>query len=99
VSKVLTLTENAAEAVRSIIATSEAEGESAGLRIFAQSAPDAQAVELGVAVAEAPAESDEVIEEEGARVFLDSATTDYLEDKVLDASGSEEGVRFTIAEQ
>jgi iron-sulfur cluster assembly protein len=98
---VLTLTENAAEAVRSIIAaTPEAGGESAGLRIFAQSAPDTQAVELGVAVVEAPAESDEVIEEEGARVFLDSRTTDYLEDKVLDAAASDEGsVRFTIAEQ
>ena len=56
-------------------------------------------MELGVAVVEAPADSDEVIEEEGARVFLDSATTDYLEAKVLDASGSDEGVRFTIAEQ
>jgi iron-sulfur cluster assembly protein len=97
---VLTLTENAAEAVRNIVAaTPEGEGESVGLRIFAQSAPDAQRVELGLAVVEAPAESDEVIEEEGARVFLDSATTDYLDDKVLDASGSDEGIRFTIAEQ
>ena len=96
----LTLTENAAEAVRNIVAaTPEAGGESAGLRIFAQSVPDAPTVELGVAVVEAPADGDEVIEEEGARVFLDSATTDYLEDKVLDASGSDEGVRFTIAEQ
>jgi Fe-S cluster assembly iron-binding protein IscA len=97
---VLTLTENAAEAVRNIVPPlRKQEARAPGFASSRSRCRTAPTVELGVAVVEAPADSDEVIEEEGARVFLDSATTDYLEAKVLDASGSDEGVRFTIAEQ
>ncbi len=96
----LTLTENAAQVVRKIVsATPEIPRESGGVRIFATSPPDAQPMELAVAVAETPAEGDQVVVEEGARVFVASAAIDFLDDKVLDADTTDKGVRFIVAEQ
>jgi Fe-S cluster assembly iron-binding protein IscA len=46
-----------------------------------------------------PAEDDEVIEERGARVFLEPEAASLLDDKVLDASVDENQVAFTIADQ
>jgi iron-sulfur cluster assembly protein len=46
-----------------------------------------------------PAEDDEVIEEQGARVFLDREAAALLEDKVLDAGVEANEVAFTITDQ
>jgi iron-sulfur cluster assembly protein len=46
-----------------------------------------------------PAEDDEVIEEQGARVFLEPDAASLLGDKALDASVKENQVAFTIADQ
>jgi hypothetical protein len=40
-----------------------------------------------------------VIEEAGARVFLDPGTASLLDDKVLDADVAEGQVAFTIVDQ
>ena len=46
-----------------------------------------------------PAEDDEVIEEHGARVFLEPAAASLLDDKVLDANVQQNQVAFSIADQ
>jgi Fe-S cluster assembly iron-binding protein IscA len=46
-----------------------------------------------------PAEDDEVIEEQDARVFLEAEAASLLDDKVLDATVEEDKVAFTIADQ
>jgi iron-sulfur cluster assembly protein len=46
-----------------------------------------------------PAEDDEVIEERGARVFLEPEAASLLGDMVLDASVEQNRVAFTIADQ
>jgi iron-sulfur cluster assembly protein len=46
-----------------------------------------------------PAEDDEVIDEQGARVFLEPEAASLLEEKVLDANPEEDQVAFTIADQ
>jgi iron-sulfur cluster assembly protein len=46
-----------------------------------------------------PAEDDEVIEEHGARLFLDHDAALLLEDKVLDASVERDQVAFMLADQ
>ena len=46
-----------------------------------------------------PAEDDEVIDEQGARVFLEAEAASLLEDKVLDADVEQNHVAFTIADQ
>lgn len=92
----LTLTENASHVVKAIIAqTPETDG--GGLRINAE---ESGSSELGVAVAPAPEPTDAVVEQDGARVFLDENATAALADKVLDAEvDKDSSVRFDIGQQ
>jgi iron-sulfur cluster assembly protein len=46
-----------------------------------------------------PAEDDEVIEEDGARIFLDPEAASLLDDKVLDVSVEQNQLAFTIGNQ
>ena len=46
-----------------------------------------------------PAEDDEVIDEQGARVFLEPEAASLLDEKILDASVEQDQVAFTIADQ
>jgi iron-sulfur cluster assembly protein len=96
VSALLALTDNAVQAVKDIVSASEVP-ETGGLRLVAASAGPDASLELSVAVL--PAEDDEVLEEDGARVFLETEAASLLDDKVLDASIEENRVAFTIADQ
>ena len=92
----LTLTENASTVVRTIVDQSDA-GQEAGLRI-SQDAPDSPA--LHVIPTQAPQPGDQVLEDSGARVFLEETASVTLDDKVLDAQVDDNGgVQFTIANQ
>jgi len=93
---VLTLTENASTVVKNIVDQS-AEDEQAGLRI-SQDAADSPA--LHVMPTEAPQPGDQVLEDDGARVFLEETAAVTLDDKILDAQVDESGgVQFTIGIQ
>ena len=92
----LTLTENASTVVRTLVDQTGA-ADQAGLRI-SQDAPDSPA--LHVIPTEAPQPGDQVVEEDGARVFLEEVAAVTLDDKVLDAQVDDRGgVQFTIAPQ
>ena len=93
----LALTENAVEAVQGILSSSEETVERGGVRLVAESAGPGTNFQLSVVAL--PAEDDEVIEEQGARVFLDREAASLLEDKILDANIEADEVTFTIAEQ
>ena len=91
----LTLTENASTVVKSIVEQSGSN--EVGLRI-SQDAVDSPA--LHVVPTEAPEAGDQVLEDGGARVFLEETAAVTLDDKILDAQVDEEGgVEFTIAIQ
>lgn len=91
----LTLTENASNAVTTIVGQAVA-APGAGLRI----AEDPASANLGLVVAESPMPGDEVVEDSGARVFLDHKAVEVLDDKILDAEYQDNGgVQFTIAPQ
>lgn len=91
----LTLTENASTVVRTIV--DQSGGQDAGLRI-SQDAPDSPA--LHVIPTQAPQPGDQVLEDSGARVFLEETAAVTLDDKVLDAQVDDNGgVQFTIANQ
>ena len=52
------------------------------------------------APSEAPQPGDQVLEEDGARVFLEETAAETLDDKILDAQVDDAGgVQFTIANQ
>ncbi len=92
----LTLTENASTVVKTITDQTTS-GDDAGLRI-SQDAADATA--LAVTPADSPQPGDQVLEDTGARVFLDPPAAETLDDKVLDAAVDEGGaVQFSIAPQ
>ena len=92
----LTLTENASTVVKTIVDQSRGRQE-AGLRI-SQDAVDSPA--LHVIATEAPQPGDQVLEEDGARVFLEETAAETLDDKVLDAQVDDNGgVQFTISVQ
>jgi iron-sulfur cluster assembly protein len=97
VSALLALTGSAAEAVKDILSSSDEVPETGGLRIVAERAETQANFELSVVPL--PAEDDEVIDEEGARIFLEPEAASLLDDKVLDASVEQNQVAFTIADQ
>ena len=89
----LALTENAATAIRTMVETSDLPD--GGLRIATRRGDNgSQALE--VVVTSAPEPSDQVVEEEDARVFLEEPVAAVLEDKVLDARLEDTGVRFYV---
>ncbi len=78
----LTLTPAAVDAVRSAISSEDAPP-GAGLRITARAEGDE--VEIDLALVEAPSDGDQVVEEGGARIYLDPAAADALAGIELDA--------------
>jgi Fe-S cluster assembly iron-binding protein IscA len=93
---VLALTDNAVDAVKSIVSW-EADSDGAGLRVTAREAGERPQFHL--AVAPKPIEDDQVIEKQGARVFLGPEEASLLDHKVLDASIEQNRVAFTIGDQ
>ena len=91
----LDLTDSATSVIRSIAERPESPDD-AGLRVAA----GAESSRLTVVAAAGPQEGDQVVEKEGARVFLDPEAAVILDDKVLDAQvGDEGGVEFLISGQ
>ena len=93
----LALTDNAVEAVRDIVLSSDEATETSGLRMVAE--PEGMQANFHLAVVPLPAEDDEVIDEQGARVFLEPEAASLLDEKVLDASLEQDQVAFTIVDQ
>ena len=96
-SALLALTDNAVQAVKNIVAATEGSSETGGLRLVAEQ--DGTQANFALSVVPLPAEDDEVVEEQDARVFLEPQAASLLEDKVLDAVVQENRVSFTIADQ
>ncbi len=92
----LTLTDTASTVVKDIVSRSGGPDE-AGLRIDAE---NAEATEFSVAIVPNPEESDAVVEQAGAHVYLGEEAARALDDKTLDARVSEDGrVAFDIVPQ
>lgn len=90
----LTLTDNAATEIRNLIAQPEVPDDG-GVRIASN--PEGA---LTLALAGAPVDGDAVVEDHGARVFLEQQTVPLLDDKELDAGVDPQGnVQFSIAQQ
>jgi Fe-S cluster assembly iron-binding protein IscA len=91
------LTESAVQVVKEIVGAAEETADLGGLRVVAEHA--GQEVNFQLSVAALPGEDDDVIDQEGARLFLDPEASSLLDDKVLDASVMQNQVAFTLAEQ
>ena len=90
----LTITADAAEAIARAL---EEEPDAAGIRIaHGNKSLNGSGPSLEVEMVPEPQLEDEVIEEEGARLFLDPATAVALDGKVLHAEEDEGEIRFAI---
>ncbi len=97
----LTLTPNATETIEQIL-SSPAVPDSAGIRITpSMHVTDgaSSGEELIVAVAEGPGSGDQVIEEGGARVFVQDSLAEPLDDMFLDANVVDQQVQFLLGGQ
>lgn len=92
----LTMTENAAEAVRQLSSGSGLEPEP-GLRI-APGEPSATGTPLELSLAPGPESNDQTVEEGGATVYVEQELAAFLDDKVLDASVEDGRVRFRLGD-
>jgi len=92
----LTLTDNAVTAIRALTSQPE-QTPATGLRIMGQGQGEPP---FQLALAETPSEGDQVIEADGARVFLANDTAEVLADKALDAEVDDQGgVAFSVSQQ
>ena len=90
----LIVTHEASEAIRTLT-DQIPETETAGLRISVEPADDGTA-QIALSIADQPFEADEVVESEGATVYLAEPVVEFLENKTLDAQIQDEGVAFSI---
>ena len=93
----LTITPNAAEAIREIVQSTDVPDEG-GIRISVSRQNGAQA-SLELALSPAPMEGDKVLDADGAHVFLDELAALALEDKSLDAEIEGGEISFGILER
>ncbi|MFW6090314.1 MAG: Fe-S cluster assembly protein HesB [Actinomycetota bacterium] len=92
------MTDNAAFAIRTLAGQTDTP-DATGVRI-SPATEEGGSAELALSVTEGPSPEDQVIESQGARLFLDSDVADSLADKALDAQVTEQGqVQFMLAEQ
>jgi iron-sulfur cluster assembly protein len=93
----LTITSNAAEAIRAILQSTDVPDEG-GIRISIARQNGSQA-SLELALSPAPMEGDDVLELNGAHVFLDEMASVALDDKALDAEMEGGEISFGIVER
>ena len=94
----LVLTESAKEMVRDMVAAAGDGAEGSGLRI--SSARDEEGgPALSLELADGPAEGDQVLEDDGTRVFLEPEAASILDDKILGAEQHEDHYHFSLEDQ
>lgn len=93
----LILTDQAATVIEGILTESQA-GPDGGLRISGKEEPNG-AASLEFALTPEPTAGDAVVEEGGARVFLDDVAATVLDDKTLDVQSHEDHLHFQLGDQ
>jgi iron-sulfur cluster assembly protein len=92
----LVLTDNATSVIRALADNAEL-SDASGLRI---AMADGNGGGLTISTAGTPEAGDQVVEDQGARIFLEPDAAQVLDDKVLDAAVNEQGqVQFLVAVQ
>jgi iron-sulfur cluster assembly protein len=91
----LALTDQAKEVIKGIV---EDVGPDGGLRITAANEGNGDTA-LEFDVAPAPGPGDKVVEEDGAKVFLDEAAAEVLADKTLDVHSHGDHFHFSLEDQ
>ena len=91
----LTISPATSEVIKGLVTASDLP-EGAGIRISGHS--EAPAVQLELTLASAAAEDDQLVEQEGANLFVANQVAPLLDDKTLDAQTEGEQVAFRLLE-
>jgi Fe-S cluster assembly iron-binding protein IscA len=92
----LELTDEAVDTIKAMVAA-EGAGEGGGLRIAADTTEEEVGLELSVE--DAPTEGDEVVDRDGARVFLDAVAAEVLGEKQLSVHAHGDHYHFEILDR
>ena len=98
------MTSDATQAIEQILSDADVPA-GAGLRIESAGTPrssnGAQAEDdvLRIVLEPQPPGGDEIVEQDGARVFIEPTVSAFLDDKLLDIATDGPAVTFTLAEQ
>jgi iron-sulfur cluster assembly protein len=87
----LTITSDAAEALRAVFGAKEG-----GVRISTGTSLNGNGPNLTLEVVPEPEPDDEVLDADGASLYLDPVAVDALDGKVLDAEREADAVRFSV---
>jgi iron-sulfur cluster assembly protein len=91
----LTITRDAAEALRAVLGPKEG-----GVRISTEGpSSNGGGPSLTLEVVPEPEPDDQVLDAEGAELYLDPVAVDALDGKVLDAEREADAVRFSVLDQ
>ena len=90
----LSVTHEASKAIQTLT-DQIPEADNAGLRISVE-AGDGGNAQIALSIAESPFPADEIVESEGATIYVAEPVVEFLEDKTLDATVQDEGVAFSI---
>jgi iron-sulfur cluster assembly protein len=92
----LTLTDGAVSVIRNLTSKPELPAQT-GLRLMAQDEGDSS---FQLTLVEGPVAGDQVVEEGGARVYVEPAAAVILDDKALDAEVNDQGsIAFSVSDQ
>lgn len=93
----LAISHGAAEVIKQAVSSAQIPDEG-GIRISAEPI-GSESVRLDLSLVMNPESGDAIVEQEGAKVFVERDVAPLLDDKVLDASIEADQVAFSIVEQ
>lgn len=91
----LTVAPSAAEAITKLVASNGLPGD-AGIRLSPVSSENSSGAGLEIAITDGPGPADQVIDQDGAHVFLAPEIADALEDRTLEATAQENRISFEL---
>lgn len=91
----LTVASSAASAITALVAANDLPDD-AGLRLSAAESANSEGVNVTLTLTQGPGPDDQVIDQDGAHVFVDPDVADVLDEHTLQATAMDDRVAFAL---
>lgn len=91
----LTVASSAASAITALVAANDLPDD-AGLRLSAADSANSDGVSVALTLTQGPGPEDQVIDQDGAHVFVDPGVADALDEHTLQATAMDDRVAFAL---